>query len=69
MEWVEEVDTVRPGLRPPDRNGEAQRTVEGDRGKTAEPAGVLDEAEQWTAEQRRYRALVDHTYAQAQARS
>jgi hypothetical protein len=54
-------------MRPPDCNSEAERVAEGDQGETAERAGVLDEAGQRTAEQRRYRALVDHTYAQAQA--
>jgi hypothetical protein len=67
MEWVHEADTVQPGLRPPESNGgQAERVVEGDHGETTERAGVLDEAEQRTAEQDRYRALVDRTYGQAQ---
>jgi hypothetical protein len=66
MEWVHEADAVRPGLLPPDRNGEVERTVEGDQGQPAERAGVLDEAGQRTAEQQRYRALVDRAYEHAQ---
>jgi hypothetical protein len=63
MEWAHEADPVHHGARPPDRNGAAECIVEGDHAETAERAGVLDEADRRTAEQRMYRALVDLTYA------
>jgi hypothetical protein len=62
MEWAHEAETVRPGLRPPEPDSEAERVPEGDHGETAEPAGAIDEAGQRTAEQHRYRSLVDRAY-------